>query len=302
MATWEDILQEGSYGGVRFDFVSARDEHSNDLDIQRFPNRPGQRVEARARNGVRFDIMAIFIEDDYPNTLNDLIKKLDDGGVPKELVHPIFGAIKASCERFTVNHDVEDAADSATVQITFQEHTEGSGLTQTKKSVPARANAARSALTDVLAAVSAFEAALDIKNSAVGLQIIGAMNAVEGTVESLEATGDQLSTLAVQSMTNGTLALIQVPIAALDDYDSIEKYELATALRLSASTLSEMATEIIETKPPLSSYVVRADTNLLALAFDLYGTADRADELLALNSFPDPSLILAGSTYIAYAE
>lgn len=294
MSTWDDILQVGKYGGVTFDFVSTRDEHSNDLDVQKFPNKPGQRIQARARNGVRIDVMAIFIEDDYPATMNKLIKQLDDGGVPKELVHPVFGTLQAACSRFTVNHDIEDAADSATVQISFEEHTDDNGLTQATDTTPARANAVRSAAADVLVALSAFSAASESLQS----EITSAMSSVSAIADTLESTGESLSVLQIQASVNGVLALVESPIEQVKDYDSTEKYELAAALLVSASTLSDFANDLIQARPPLSVFAVAADTNLLALAFDL---GQDPDELLALNSIPDPSLIPAGFKLSAYA-
>lgn len=318
MALWSDILQEGSYDGVRFDFVRSSVEGGNALDKQEFPNQDGQSIQGRARNARRFSVLGIFIEDDYPDTLNDLIDVLENGGVPREFVDPVFGSMMASCERFTVLHDVEDAADSATITIDFVEHTDSSkrlkaadtfalvgiddaqGPTAADNTTPARANAVRSAVTDVLVALSAFQEATEVQNNAYVLQVQGAMNAASSIADSLETTGDELSAPAVQQQVNATLVTIEVAVAAGADYDSQEAYELGAAVLLMSSSVSVMAQELIEAKPPLQIYTVRADTNLLAFAHDLYGDSSRADEVLALNSIPDPSMILAGTKLQVY--
>lgn len=297
---WDDMLQEGSFGGVAFDFVSAKDEHSNDIDEQKFPGRPGTRIEPRGRAGKTIDVLAIFIEDDYPETMNDLIAQLDDGGTVKKLVHPIFGKLNAACKRFTVNHDIEDARDSATITISFVEDNDAeAGPEAVTNTTPAKANEVRSIGDTVLTALTAFQNALDVQNSEIGLAVTGAVNAASSIADSLEADFDNLSTLEVQATTNGGLAKCDAAAALLADYEITEQYDLAAAVLEMARALRDLASVIIEQRPPLSTFTVPATTNLLALAHDL--GAD-PEELLTLNSFPDPSEILAGFKVLAYAD
>lgn len=296
---WDDILQEGSFGGVKFDFVSVRDGGSNDIDEQKFRGKSGGKIDPRGRNSARWDILAVFIEDDYPEKMYDLVNQLDDGGKVKEFVHPIFGSRQASCATFTVNHDAEDARDSCTVQISLVESIdEEVDLVPRTNTTPARANAVRSLMEEVLAALSAFEAALEVQNQPAVLAVMGAVNAFSGIVDSLEATGEDLSNVAIQASANGGLAKADEAIALIADYESTEQYNLSAALLEMSHALADMAQGLVEQRPPLSTFTVSADTNLLQLAHDL--GAD-AEELLALNSFPDPSLIAAGFKVLAYA-
>jgi len=300
-ALWEDILQVGKFDGVQFDFVRATLEGGNTLDQQMFPNKPGAFVQGRARNGRRFDVLGIFIEDDYHDTMNQLIAKLENGGAPKEFVDPVFGSFMAACERFLVTHDADDAADSATIQITFVEHTDGAqGPKAITNTTPARANAVRSAVTDVFVALSAFQAATEVQNNDYVLQVTAATNAASSIADSLEATGDDLSALDIQKQTNATLATIDAAVSTGANYATTEAYDLGAAVLAMSSSVSTMAQELIEAKPPLQLFTIVADTNLLAFVFDLYGDSSRADEVLALNSIPDPSLIPAGSKVQAY--
>lgn len=297
--TWEERLQEGSFSGVRFDFVSTKDDHTNDIDEQNFPGRAGTHAVPRGRRGTSIDVMAIFIEDDYPEQMEKLIAKLDDGGVVKKLVHPVFGEINAACKRFTVQHDVDDAIDTGSITITFVEDNGAeSGPRAVTNTTPARANSVRSLADSVLVALSTFQAALDVQNSEIGLAVTGAVNAASSIADSLEASFDDLSTLEVQATTNGGLALCDEAVVLLADYETTEQYDLAAAMLEMSHALRDLAQDIIDQRPPLSVYAVPADTNLLQLAHDL--GAD-AEELLTLNSIPDPSLIPAGFKVQAYA-
>jgi prophage DNA circulation protein len=304
-ATWSDILQDGGYDGVKFEFVRSTLEGGNDIDQQTFPNRAGQKIKGRGRKGRRFRILAIFVEDDYPDTMNALLAKLENGGVPKEFVDPIFGSMQASVENFTVTHDADDASDAATIDISLVEDTNGEqGLKAITNTTPARANAVRAGVTNVFAALSALQAATEVQNDPHVLEVVGLVNAATSATstmaDSLEATGDQLSAPAVQQQANAALASIDLAVSSNADYDSIESYDLGAALLAMSAAASGLAQDLIEAKPPLQIFVVRADTNLLALAFDLYGDSSRAEELLALNSLPDPAFIPVGWKVQAY--
>lgn len=303
MALWSDILQIGKFDGVAFDFVRAQLQGGNDIDEQTFPNKDGQTNAARGRKGRRFQILGVFIENDYPDTLNLLLAKLENGGAPKEFVDPVFGTMQASCPSFTVSHDVEDAADSATIEITLVEHTDGAqGPKAVTNTTPARANALRTAADAALVALSAFQAATEVQNNAYVLQVEGAVNAANAIADSLEADGDTMIAPEIQQQANATLATIDIAVTTGSDYDSTEAYDLGAAVLAMATAVSGLAGDLIEAKPPLQIFVVRADTNILSFAHDLYGDSSRADEVLGLNSIPDPSLILAGTKVQAYAS
>jgi prophage DNA circulation protein len=297
---WDDILQEGSFDGVKFDFVSVRNGYSNDIDNQKFPGRKGTKRVGKGRNGATWEILAIIIEDDYPQKMKDLTLALDNGGEAKWFVHPIDGSTLAVCERFTVNHDAEDARDSCTIQISLSEQLiDDLEIIVSSGTTAGRANAVRSLATQVLQALSAFEAATEVQNSPIGLAVIGAVNAANGIADELEATGDDLSAIAIQATANGGLSAIDAAVSLISDFATEEQYDLSAALLSMASSMRDLAQNLIEKKPPLAFYKVPADTNLLALAHAI--SAD-AEELLALNSFADPSLIPAGTTFIAYTS
>jgi prophage DNA circulation protein len=298
-ATWEDILQDGKFDGVRFDFVRSVFEGGNDIDQQVFPNTAGQTLKGRGRKGRRWRILGIFIEEDYPDTMNELIAKLENGGAPKEFVDPIFGSMQMSCDSFSVSHDADDASDSATIDITLVEHTDGAaGPRAVSNTTPARANAVRSSITDVFVTLSSFQEATEIQNDPHVLEVTGLVNAATSSVssitDSLEDTGDQMSAPDVQAQANASLALVDAAVASNADYDTTESYDLGAALLAMAAALAAMAQDLIEAKPPLQRFPVVADTDILRFAHDLYGDSSRADEVLGLNSIPDPMDIPVG--------
>jgi prophage DNA circulation protein len=318
MTAWADFIQEGSFRGVRFDFVSTRESHSNTLDTQPFPNRDGQRVRPRARNGLRIRVLGIFIEDDYPATMNALVDALDNPA-PGELVHPIHGTIRASAENFEVIHDAEDP-DTATIDITFIEDTTAQGLVfQDVPSVAGKASEARTAATDTVTNANAFTAdtlatLLTTMSNAVALgslayatayntaqACIAAAQLASTIADELEADGDTMSALEIQARTNTALTALDEQVRAVADYTTTAAHDLGRSLLSAASALGELATVYVSQKPPLVVSVVKADISLLSWCHAVYGDSSRVDEVLALNSFADPLLIPAGTEIRHYA-
>ncbi|HLY95206.1 MAG TPA: DNA circularization N-terminal domain-containing protein [Gaiellaceae bacterium] len=159
-ATWEEILQTGSWKGVRFDFVSVRDEHARELDRREYPGRPGQEIEDRTRKGLTISVRAVFVEEDYPDQLNAVLKAVDEGGIG-ELVHPVFGTMQAAVQSAIVTHDADDSLDAAMVDIIFAEHsTNAIGPFETSESLAALASATRAACDDVNTAAAKMDAFL----------------------------------------------------------------------------------------------------------------------------------------------
>lgn len=318
MTAWADFIQEGSFRGIRFDFVSTAEEHKNTLDVQQYRGRNGANVRPQQRDPLRITVMAVFIEDDYPAQMWALSDALDDP-TPGELVHPIHGTIKAACENHRVQHDAEEA-DSGTIQITFVEHTETTAFVfQDRPSVAGKASEVRSNAADVVTNANVYaedtlNTLLETVSYAVAIAstayvtayntaqaCVAAANAVSSVADTLEADGDTLSALAIQATTNQALTAVDTQVKALADYTTTAAYDLSRSLLASAATLGELAELFINAKPPLTTFTVEADISLLAWVHSKYGDSSRVNEVLALNTIPDPLLIPAGTSLRAYA-
>lgn len=317
MGFWEEKIQEGSYDGVRFDFVRTTHDHENELDVQSFNNRNGGPVKFRGRRHLRFDILAIVIEDDYPDVMINLLEKVD-AGQPKEFVDPIFGSFKAVVERAQVQHDADDAANAATIQLTVIEHTDEDAQ-PAKKSAPAKANETRGRAAEVhvasedysdavlvqLEEAASLAVALASQSYVAARQIADeaddAATTAAACADVLEADGDILSSVAIQAQINGSLSGIDAVLVQIADYTFAEAEELAAALLATAAALRETGAIILNTKPPIVERTVEADICLLALVHAIHGDSSRVDELLTLNSFADPLLVLAGTKVRHYA-
>lgn len=322
MAGWSDFIQTGSYGGVAFDFVETQDERSRVVDRQEMPNRDGRFLEDRAREGRVTDAVAIFVEDDYPGVMNDLIAKIDAGGV-QEFVHPIWGKTKALITRSLTTHNADDSIDSATMQLHIEEHTEGAqGVVATRNSIAAKAGALRDGVLAVVNAITIFAAAVDALEAA-GTTLSGAQQAIVdqaiadgnaaaelagGAADTFDQNGDEMSADEVQAQANGVLTKCDAVVSAISAFTTAsqplpEQYDFSQAIIALAAQTNDLADAVAINLPTLTVYTVEADTTLLAWVHAKYGDSSRAGQVLALNPWiSDPLLLPAGAEVTAYAS
>lgn len=317
MAQWETFIQTGSYGGLVFDFVSVHDEGGRVVDRQSQPGRDGVHLQDRAREGRAFDILAVFVEEDYPNKYYDLLKLIEEGGI-REFVHPIRGKFKALITRYGSEHNADDSTDSCTMQLHVEEHTEQQiGPTITATSIAARANAVRAKVLDILNLVSLFAAAIDAlpglsktltgTAESIAADVTSVANLATDTATSLEETAADLSALEIQASANSVLADTDATVARISDctFNSTalpEQYDMLQALINMAAAMADLATALAAGKPALTTFQIDADISLMVWAHEKYIDSTRADEVFALNPWiSDPLVLPAGSTVTAYA-
>ncbi|WP_423197454.1 DNA circulation N-terminal domain-containing protein [Cupriavidus sp. H19C3] len=120
---WEDTLLDASFRGIQFDCVRTRDSASRDVARHAYPYMDGEDTEDQGRRGRRSNISAIFFGPDYETRLQTFIKALDQLG-SGELIHPVFGSIKAQVMDYDIEHEA-DSVDACTVSIDFLEATPG---------------------------------------------------------------------------------------------------------------------------------------------------------------------------------
>lgn len=120
---WSDTLLDASFRGVRFDIISTDDSADRALAEHAYPYLDGADVEDLGRGPRSIAVEAIFFGADYEQRLQNFLQELNKPGVG-ELVHPVFGAIKAQLRRQRVRHEAE-GVDQATVSLEFVEATPG---------------------------------------------------------------------------------------------------------------------------------------------------------------------------------
>jgi prophage DNA circulation protein len=306
-APWAEFLQECSWAGVTFLITEVRDEFSRVLDRQELPGRDGASIEDRGRGPRSIAVRAVFIEESYPDAVDDLVARIAEGGV-RELVHPVHGSLQAAVDRVSWVHTAEER-DSAAMDLVFVEHTDGAAGPFVGESLASAANRVRSGADEGDVAATAFQSYLDQLSppptGALATAAIDARSALALAVtvsDGLEFESADLAVTDISARVNGAITELGTVIATIADFASEEAYELSRVLISTTAALERVATMIIESRPPLIDVVVDVDTPLLVWVHARYRDPERAEEVLRLNSIPDPLLIPAGTTLRAYAS
>lgn len=123
-------------------------------------------------------------------------------------------------------------------------------------------------------------------------QVEAVTNDVRSTiVDALSAEREAMQTTITTARSNGATA------------DTRTHSAIITALQQLAYTLQKQAAAIIQQRPPLITREVTRRANVHLLAFDWYGDASRAGELLRLNpALSNPNDLQQGVILYAYAK
>lgn len=116
---WEENLLDASFGDLVFECVATDDEVARAVAVHSYPYINGAVPEDMGGEPFQTSIPAIFYGDDYDVRLKAFLAKLNETG-QDDLVHPVFGTMKAQFMSAQVHHDA-DSPDQATVALRFME-------------------------------------------------------------------------------------------------------------------------------------------------------------------------------------
>lgn len=103
---WKDTLLPASFRGVTFEVLRTRDHRDKAVVEHEFPYRDGGEVDDMGLKGRRVSMTAVLWGAAYEAALQKLIKALEERG-PGDLVHPVFGPVKAQLVSFDIPHEGE---------------------------------------------------------------------------------------------------------------------------------------------------------------------------------------------------
>jgi prophage DNA circulation protein len=179
--SWDKTLHPASFGDLTFEVVSTTDRIERDLISSEIPYVDGANVEDSGRKGGLPAMLAVFSGDDYENRLQAF----------RELIHPVFGPIRARFWRAEIQHTAEEP-DRAHVSLEFMEDNVRAPLFN--RILPVQhVEAVNQAADDALAAARAGYQ-VDIKNA---LNLPGALRDklsadMLGAIDTMHGYADQL--------------------------------------------------------------------------------------------------------------
>lgn len=307
MALWDD-LQPATFEGVEFPLASKRMSGGRAIRRNRYPYRAGQAIEDTGREPYSFELeIPLFAGMDpalYPNRYEELLLVFNDTRTTGEgeYVDPELGPINAK----VVSWDwAEDAMrrDGGILTVRLEEVSFDAQVFSVDTRDPqATAEREAEALDDELEGLGADEAELEesFKKAGVGLdpdeldkgsgelwttQVTRFVERIEDGVQSVEDVVARVENIRSRVAIFNAHPLMQLPEATPANH---------AAARLAAAIV-DLGAALLAQTAPVVAHTVMETMSVYELSSLLYGTPDRADEIMQRNPSPDPLFIRPGT-------
>lgn len=275
------------------------------LAVHEFLKVDGALVEVMGKSPNNYKLLLHYVGPNWRRDYQNLAARLDK--TPKGvLIHPVFGELRVACQGIEGGAvDVAQAVDAITVPISFIDDSVDTNVqSDTSVSVSQKKSTLDDAIKAFTDAAAPYAAPFGETFGGVSIATLIAAVATTATTygEAASAASDgNESDPALQTQLEAVGASCDLSIGAIeasavndgnaDAYDAV-----AAAMQVYASAL-ELKASIDAARPPVVTYTVGSDTNILALASILYGSqaAARIDEILLLNPNLDAYNIRAGT-------
>lgn len=296
VANWTESLRPVTFKGIVFPATQVRGRSGRKLVKHVYPYRPGQDIVDLGRQPLQIDVSAIFTnepfltrifgKDLYPGRYEQLLAAIHDGR-SGELVHPVFGSLRAACESY---NDTTQATELNTIrlELTFVEDDTNAELPFGTVSALDAAGAAASAL-DAFASDQGVDLSM-VAGVSFADVVAQTTSVLAGTVVS-----DVAGALEVARM---NLHIITGFLPSLQDPLNVDVKARLTALE---ADLAQAAVDALAGAPPIVSYTATTQTTTLDIAKERYNDPNRAREIEKLNVVPDPLNIAPGTELRIYA-
>jgi prophage DNA circulation protein len=292
-------LPRASFVGIPFPVKKVVAKCGLRHHTHEYPKVPGGSPEKLGRKLYTFNITAVFDKNLlapwnvnnllWPNELVDLFEQFEQG-VTSDLVVPTIGTIRAMCTSWQKEMDVKGMRSGEIVEMEFLEDQSSEFLVENLIQVRASTLAAQMDLLQQAAAAagkaSLFQQVLDMIATVQGyLNTAELMSSLlTAQVERLNFAMQRLDALTGLFDDSSNLVLLE---AFLDTWLAIQ--------RLLADLFRFQSIPVVDYYPPNTMSVYQ-------VALAVYGSTDRAADVLQLNAVPNSLAIPQGTKLRVYAN
>jgi hypothetical protein len=292
MADVASQLQRMSFDGIAFACSHYRIIGGLRDHVHEYIHRPGGHPEKLGRKLYTIEADALFstntplYPDAWPADLSDLRDRFERE-VTSTLVIPSVGSIQAYCVDWPIEFDFARMRDGERARLVFREDSDEELLTE--EIVQVSFGALPPKFNELLLVAADLDEDLFAS-------IRGLINDIQGIKGSVELQGeimrDKVSSLIVacQELDEEAKELAD-PTNFLVMEKLIEIGELAIRVQK----------DLLKLALPIVPYVVPANMSILDVSVAIYGTTDRAFEILKMNAIPDAFDIQEGTLLRVYA-
>jgi prophage DNA circulation protein len=294
--TIADGFEKASFEGVPIYYSSRSVKGGIRHAIHEFPHSPGGEVEKMGRKlytitftCMMHDIPGSDLEREYPDNYAQLavLRQLFEEEKTGALVVPGIGKIRAVATTWTQDFNAQQRS-GETLTLEFVEDQDSALLTD--RLVELGGATRLEELNDNLVAQMAIADFKKAETFSVFQQINDAVTAVQGVF----GQADAYSRL-VEGKIRGLENLCLYADSELEEMQDPSNHLVLDALKDLWFAARQLADNVVETRQTIRVYTVKRRTTVGQLATIIYGSADRASDLLQLNGFEDAFDIPAGT-------
>lgn len=298
---WESQLYECSWGGIRLDVQSTEDTNGRVLAVFQIPHRDGSPVRDMGAEPRVTRVKALFFRTsitDDPRERFRQFKALVDRGEPATFVHPLSGSFRAYVGEFSWSA-ASEPRDTITADVAFHEDSDVPAVFEAGPGATAKVGAAEVEADAAVATAAMAEYNDGLVDPDEG-EVLDTSIVDESTAlaRTWEESGEELAARDVDLALGSTSARLQAEIDGLEVDGSLELFPVLSALTTLHATLRRAAASVVQDSPRTFEITVTAPTPLYVIAQRVYGGAEahaRMDQLLRLNSIPNPARIEPGT-------
>lgn len=298
MSTPTEGFQKASFDGNAFPVSKISVKGASRKHVHEFPHSPGGEIEKMGRKLYEIRLTAhfhqiahSFLDEQYPNlypkTLSTL-RGLFEEEKTASLIVPNIGTIQAYCTDWDQTFDFTRAMSGEETEFVFLEDQDRDQL-------------------------------LDLSDFGTGLEekmytLVGFLGTTFPKPPSIfQQLNDLVTALgAIQGVTDVALKLIEAKLLAianicqqidqLDEMQVAESFKVLQAMKEVWMAAISMASDIEQRRSPIQTYTVPRLMSAAQVSMNIFGTAERAMEILNLNPIDDAFAIPAGTVVRFYQE
>lgn len=307
---WDDIMQEASLGGVTFPLKSRRVSGGRDGARLSFPHAAGQAVDDTGRQPRSIELtIELYADVDpshYPGIYRDLIALFEDDArmAEVEYVDPILAPMQAKVWGFSIDEE-SVTRNGATVTVELEEVTQdvdGAALSPRRATASVASESALELDAALLDAGVTDEEVFDAFG-AVGAPVSDAERAevppgevfVSTTRSFMERLRDGAQAADDLAATTDAARRRVSGLTTLPTLRTISGWRAYSSALQLVDALGQLADAAIARAVPVVELAVNADTSAVELSTRLYGTRDRAEEIVRRNPTLRPHAYRAGT-------
>ncbi len=289
-----DQLERASFDGIAFPVERVQVTSSLRHHIHLYPHSPGGALEKLGRELYRITMLANFQvtfpkwgDTLWPGDMADLRDRFENE-LTSDLVIPTIGKIKACI----VNWDQEMVAkirSGEKVTIQFIEDQSSAFLVNGLINVKVD-------LAESIERMTELAEDLEAPLGNIGDTLTEIANAVTAIGDQIELAGDLVS-----AKIEGVMSACAAIDDALSVLDDPEHWELLYAVHDVWDNAVRLRDDVLSRSTPIVTFTTPTVMTVGDIANRLYGSTERASQILQLNAFEDPFAIPANKNVRAYA-